>query len=155
MNSHLKKLTRALIAGVALVCIGLAAMHLLTRAATHSMNRFTEDLTAKAAQQQQARTSEAERQQQAQLAIQAQQQWEAEQERQQALFERERRAAFDAQYLAPKGCDNPSSNTAFTECVNHKMRARQAFFDTYTPAGVKPTQSTAAQTSSPMIKAGG
>jgi hypothetical protein len=135
--------------------MGLAAMHLLTRAATHSMNRFTQELTEKAAQQQQARTSEAERQQETQLAIKAQQQWETEQERQQALFERERRAAFDAQYLAPKGCDNPPSNTAFTECVNHKMRARQSFFNAYTPAGINPAQSTATQTSSPIIKAGG
>lgn len=155
MNTHLYKATRALIAGLVLLCIGLAAMYFLSWVATNSMNRFTEDLTTKAAQQKQARNDETERQQQAKLAIQAQQLWEAEQQRQQAEFERERRAAFDAQYVAPRGCDNPQSSTAFTECVNHKMRARQSFFDTYTPTGIKPAIDTAAQTSNSMVKPAG
>jgi hypothetical protein len=119
------------------------------------MNQFTDRLVAKAAEQKQARSIEAERAQQTQLAIQSQQQWEAEQKRQQAAFERERRTAFDAQYVAPEGCENPPSARALTECANHKMRARQAFFDTYTPAGMKSALDATDQASSPLIKAGG
>lgn len=153
MKTRRHPITRALIAGAALLCLGLASFYLLTRVATHSMNQFTDRLVARAAEQKQARSIEAERAQQTQLAIQSQQQWEAEQNRQQAEFERERRTAFDAQYVAPDDCEHPSSTRALTECANHKMRARQAFFDTYTPAEMK-SLDMAGQTSSPMIKAG-
>jgi len=149
-----QKITRALIAGALLICLGLASAYLMTRAATHSMNRLTDRLTAKAAEQKQARSLEAERHQQTQLAIRSQQQWEAEQRRQQAEFERERRTAFDVQYVAPSGCENPQSTAAFTECVNHKMRARLAFFDAYAPAESRPTPNITPRTEGAMIKAG-
>jgi hypothetical protein len=55
------KITRALIAGAVLLCLGLASFYLLTRVATHSMNQFTDRLVAKAAEQKQARLIEAER----------------------------------------------------------------------------------------------
>lgn len=148
-------ITRALIAGAMLVCLGLASTYLLIRVATHTMNQFTDRLVAKAAEQKQAQSIEAERKQQTQLAIQSQQRWEAAQKRQQAEFERERRTAFDTLYVAPDGCEHPSSTRALTECANHKMRARQVFFDTYTPAEMKSALDATDQASSPMIKVGG
>lgn len=35
---------------------------------------------------------------------------------------------FEAQYVAPDGCDNWRSDRHMVECQNHKIRAREEFF---------------------------
>lgn len=35
---------------------------------------------------------------------------------------------FEAQYVAPDGCDNWKSDRHMVECQNHKIRARKEFF---------------------------
>lgn len=35
---------------------------------------------------------------------------------------------FEAQYVAPDGCDNWTSERHMVECQNHKIRARKEFF---------------------------
>lgn len=38
--------------------------------------------------------------------------------------------AFEQQYTAPGGCHNWQSDRHMVECVNHRMRARRAFYET-------------------------
>lgn len=56
-----------------------------------------------------------------------------------ARLEREREyafeKAFDESYVAPEGCDNWRSDRHMVECVNHKMRAKSAFHQSYFGAG--------------------
>lgn len=42
--------------------------------------------------------------------------------------EKPRIQQFEAQYIAPDGCDNWKSNRHMVECQNHKIRARHEFF---------------------------
>lgn len=58
---------------------------------------------------------------------------QAAQEDELARFEADRRIAFDNNYKPPEGCDAPQSDRGFVECVNHKMRAKRAFFEEYRP----------------------
>ena len=48
-------------------------------------------------------------------------------------FESERRSAFNDAYITPEGCAVPQTEKLFTECINHKMRAKRTFFNSYGP----------------------
>lgn len=133
-----KPYKKSVLAGAAVLVFGIVGIYLLPKLATLAMRQVTDEWAVKSQEQNSSRSAELERQQQAKQAAQWQAQRQAEQERRQAAFERDRRTAFEASYVAPEGCDNPPSERAFTECVNHKMRARKAFFSTYGEARLSP-----------------
>jgi len=55
-------------------------------------------------------------------------------------FESERRNAFNAAYITPEGCAVPQTEKLFTKCINHKMRAKRTFFNSYGSPPNNPTR---------------
>ncbi|WP_116363919.1 hypothetical protein [Parahaliea mediterranea] len=96
------------------------------------MNRISQQHQAKMEAQRQAQAAEAERKRQAQLAAQTRERQRKAEQQARAEDERRRQAAFERQYDAPEGCENPESERQFIECANDKIRARREFLGTYT-----------------------
>jgi len=102
--------------------------------ATEELDQFAKSIQARSAEQradaENRRLEEERRLRQAAL--------EEERKLKRERYLHERRSAFDAEYVAPQGCENPSSTRALVECANQKMRAREEFFSRYDRAAATP-----------------
>jgi hypothetical protein len=99
-------------------------------------SKLTQNLQSHVQEQRQAQAAEAERQRLAEEKRLREVAVQEEQERERERYIRERRAAFDDQYVPPEDCDVPATSKALVECANHKMRSREKFFADYPSEGV-------------------
>jgi len=123
---------------LAAAVIGLFRLAMATavlKGTENEVAEMTARMQARAEEQQRIQKVKAERQRDEEQRRQRQVALQEQQERARERYLRERRAAFDAQYVAPEICDVPATTEALVECANHKMRAREQFFAEYDSAG--------------------
>ena len=120
MESVLKFMLRLCLAGVLTVTVGLFLFGVARQVVTDQLANITDAILAKNNARQDAKSSQALQQKQANDSA-------AQEARESAALNRQRRQAFYDQYEAPEGCEVYQSDRHMVECVNHKMRAKRAF----------------------------
>jgi hypothetical protein len=123
---------------LAAAVIGLFRLAMATavlKGAENQVAEMTARMQARAEEQERIQRLKAERQREQEQRRERQVALREHQQQERERYLRQRRAAFDAQYVAPETCDVPATSEALVECANHKMRAREQFFAEYDRAG--------------------
>lgn len=119
---------------IAAVVIGLFRLAVVTavfKSADNEVAEMTERMQARAEERQRVQRVEADRRRKEEQHRQSQVALQEQQQRERERYVRERRAAFDAQYVTPDACAKPSTSVALVECANQKIRSREQFFAEY------------------------
>jgi hypothetical protein len=109
----------------------LAVAAAVLKTAEKELSEMTARMQARAEEQQRVQRVEADRHRKEEQRKQRQVALQEQQRREHERYVRERRAAFDNQYVAPEACATPPTPAALVECANRKMRAREQFFVEY------------------------
>ncbi|WP_144079822.1 hypothetical protein [Haliea salexigens] len=118
-----------LIAAFVLIGIGMGFTYASLKAAEEHLEQLAQEQSAKTEARRQAQAAETESKRQAQLVLKENERRRKSEQRARAEIDRQRQIAFERQYDAPEGCENPSSERQFIECANDKIRARREFLE--------------------------
>lgn len=124
-----------ILAAAVLGLFRLAMVSAVFKVAESEGSRLTQNLQAHVQAQRQAQEVETERRRLAEEKRLREVTLQEQRERERERYLRERRDAFDAQYVTPETCDMPATSQGLVECANHKIRARYQFFAEYDRAG--------------------